>query len=307
MYGCVSTQSGLAVEEAEVVRRRERRVVARGSLRYSADVRVERACVVHVPLMRPKPSTSNPSSVSARADERAADARCRRSRSRAGDARRPSGSGRGSRRAGRERRRRACTRRRSSCRRAGAARVEPALVGGRGSRDRFVDHRRERRAAVRRGLDERVVAVELDVLADDRRDRRPPAPGVGTRHRSVQVVAHAARPEPRAARLRGRARRDGRPSLSGSTTKRAWPCLGRCVVRAELELPCRRPDARRRTSRPRTWRSRASRAGTSPTRPGRPGASPIPSGPPSPMFAPQDMSVQNAVLFSAPPVFPEVS
>ena len=37
------------------------------------------------------------------------------------------------------------------------------------------------------------------------------------------------------------------------------------------------------------------------------GLSPIPSGPPSPMLAPEDIRVQNAVLFSAPPVLPEVS
>ena len=37
------------------------------------------------------------------------------------------------------------------------------------------------------------------------------------------------------------------------------------------------------------------------------GASPIPSGPPSPMLAPEDISVQNPVLFSAPPVLPDVS
>ena len=34
------------------------------------------------------------------------------------------------------------------------------------------------------------------------------------------------------------------------------------------------------------------------------GASPMPSGPPSPMLAPEDMRVQKPVEFSAPPVLP---
>src|SRR5262245_59925731 len=95
--------------------------------------------------------------------------------------------------------------------------------------------------------------------------------------------------------------------LSGSTTNTAWsfldaesfgPSLNSFFWPADA-TPYKAPPAQDGQPSQPSWNFSQA--------PMSVGASPMPSGPPSPMLAPELMRVQKAVEFSAPPVFPEVS
>ena len=111
--------------------------------------------------------------------------------------------------------------------------VEPALVLG-GGRRQVRQHRRPRRAAVRRLLEEREVEVLLDVEPDVGRERGARRHRVRLRHRRVDLVAHRA-PVEEGARL---GRGDDRvEALVRQERERCLQAeLRRGVVRAELQL-----------------------------------------------------------------------